>query len=123
MVQSNKYIQVVISSQEEVSKPFNYYYQVTKGLFSIYDTIDGLLFDGGDIIYVQIEDPVSPKEINMVINNFCNKIIQKGFVNCAEYCRMAMPIHGGNVGVVFDSNNRILKDRYVITYLDNSDKM
>jgi hypothetical protein len=36
---------------------------------------------------------------------------------------MAMPIHGGNVGVVFDSNNRILKDRYVITYLDNSDKM
>ena len=86
--------------------------------------ISWLRLNGRKVIYIILDEPISQSDLDRVLNGFCNEIVKRGLVLTAKYSRMGVPADSsGCIYTLFDENNKIKEDRYMITYYNTQNRM
>ncbi len=100
-----------VGNKEGVNKYF------IDGIENIDSVIDKLLFNGKDVIYVHLSCSIEYSELNMVLNNWCQTIKNKGLASHMTFQQMATPKNGSEFVFFFDDENKIKESRHLISFI------
>lgn len=87
---------------------------VKDGLLGLFDIIPHIQFNGKEVIYVHLKEPVSLGEAYLSISQWCNELEKKGKVSHAECKSLPMPVNGDSFHLILDVNNNLIENRYLI---------
>lgn len=115
-MERDKYIEVFFT-RKNVDKNGSDDQYIVDDVTKINDILVRLRLIGREVIYIILDEPISQSDVDCVLNDFCSEIVKRGLVSMAKYSRMGVPAESsGCIYTIFDENNKIKEDRYMITY-------
>ena len=107
---------LIFTTTKDVSNKAGVNKYIIYGIENIDTVIDKLLFNGKDVIYVQLRNSIEYSELNMILNNWYQNIKNKGLVSSMTFQQMAIPKSGSEFVFCFDKENKIIESRHMISF-------
>ena len=114
MIKQEIVIKMFITTDDVSNERADFHY-IVNGINNLSNIIDCLHFNESESIYVHLESPVSPEQMNHELMMLCKHLIDEGHVNTANFGRMGLPMEGGRFNTTIGDNNMLTNERYMIT--------
>lgn len=115
MNDNEKVIQLFITTKNVADKESENHYAIN-GIERLDDVDKRLHFNGNEAVYVHLNEPIEPDEANKLLCLWCKSLVDNGLVNSAIHHRMGMPINGEGYHTTYGEGNKLLEERFMITY-------
>lgn len=116
MTEKDKVIQVYLTSRDVSDKTGTNRYVINNGIDHLADVVQNLLLNNKDVIYVHLTSPIQRRDANSYLVRTCQSLIDRGRVKHVVFSPLSMPVSGAAIHTVFDTDNNLIEDRYMIVY-------
>lgn len=116
MKENESIIQVYITRQDISKKVSVNEHVVDNGINHIEEVAPKLLLNNKDIVYVHLLSPLQKSEANNYLAKLCRFLVDNGKVQFAEFRHLSMPNLGGKYYSTYDTDGKLIEERYMIVY-------
>ena len=116
MTEKDKVIQVYLTSQDVSDKTGPNRYVINNGIDHLVDVVQKLLLNNKDVVYLHLTNPTQRSEANSHLARACRSLVDSGRVHYAVFGHLCVPISDTAIHTVFDTNDNLIEDRYMIVY-------
>ena len=110
-----KIVQIIITNSDVKDKARENHY-VVNGIEELDSAIGILRFNSKEVIYVHLTEPIEIEAMSRVLNLWCKKLEEKRGVSCVKHQIMGMPENQKGFHTIVDANNRLIENRYIVSY-------
>jgi hypothetical protein len=115
-MENDNVIQVYLTCRDISDKTGANRYVVNNGIDHLADVVQKLLLNNKDVIYVDLTNPIQRSDVNGYLVRTCQALIDSGRVQYAVFGHLGMSISGAAIHTVFDTDDNLIEDRYMIVY-------
>lgn len=116
MKENDCIIQVYLTCQDVSENIRANEYVVSNGIDHIEEVVPKLLLNNKDVVYVHLLCPLQKGEANKYLAKLCRILVDNGKVQFAESRHLSMPDFGGMYYTKYDTNGKLIEERYMIVY-------
>jgi hypothetical protein len=116
MTEKDNVIQVYLTCKDVSDKTGTNRYVINNGIDHLTDVAQKLLLNNKDVIYVHLSNPIQRSDANSYLARTCQSLIDSGRVQYAVCGPLGMPDSGTAIHTVFDTDDNLIEDRYMIVY-------
>lgn len=116
MTEKDKVIQVYLTSRNVSDKTGPNRYVINNGIDHLADIVQELLLNNKDVVYVHLTNPIQRSEANSHLARTCRSLVDSGRVHYAVFSHLCEPVSGAAIYTVFDTDDNLIEDRYMIVY-------